>query len=197
MISPIQHFELLDAKMDYYEQFLDPIQSSKLFKELESELHWQQDQIKMFGKSYQVPRLQAWYADPGKSYSYSGISLKIRDWHSSLEKLRLLIEEKSGYTFNSVLANLYRNGMDSNGWHADNEKELGKNPIIASISLGTERYFHIKHRTKKEKKHKLLLKNGSLLIMHGAMQHHWLHQIAKTKKNIGPRINLTFRYIMS
>ena len=97
--------------------------------------------------------------------------------------------------FNSCLLNLYRDGNDSNGWHADNEKQLGKNPIIASLSLGSERYFHLKHRTKPHLKHKIVLKHGSVLVMKEETQHFWLHQIPKTKKEIGKRINLTFRYI--
>ena len=97
--------------------------------------------------------------------------------------------------FSSVLLNLYRDGSDSNGWHADNEKELGTNPAIASLSLGAERKFNIKHRRLKTEKHQLVLEHGSLLLMKGEMQHHWLHQIAKTKKEVGPRINLTFRKI--
>ena len=164
---------------------------------LGGELQWQQDEISMFGKKYNVPRLQAWYADPGKAYSYSGIKMKTFDWHPLLIELKEKIELQTGYLFNSVLANYYRDGQDSNGWHSDNEKELGPNPIIASISLGAERNFHIKHRNDKESKMKLILQNGSLLTMYGAMQHHWLHQIAKTKRPVGPRINLTFRLIVT
>ena len=105
------------------------------------------------------------------------------------------IKEVKNHPYNAVLLNLYRNGKDSNGWHADNETELGTNPIIASISLGEERFFHLKHRKYKEQRLKIKLKHGSLLIMGGAMQHHWLHQIPKTAKPINQRINLTFRAI--
>ena len=103
------------------------------------------------------------------------------------------IETYSKHSFNAVLLNLYRDGKDSNGWHADNEKELGKNPVIASISLGQERFFHLKHRTIKEERFKLKLAHGSLLLMSGSLQHHWLHQIPKTTRPLEPRINLTFR----
>ena len=109
-----------------------------------------------------------------------------------IEQIKLFDDNE----FNAVLLNLYRDGKDSNGWHADNEKELGKNPVIASISLGEERFFHLKHRTQKEQRLKIALKHGSLLIMGGEMQHYWLHQIPKTAKKIAPRINLTFRNII-
>lgn len=195
MIFPIEHLEIVDGKMDYYDSFLSPKQANEIFSVLEKELDWRQDEIKMFGKVHNVPRLQAWYADSGKSYSYSGIKMNPLKWHPELFRIKQKLEKISNFRFNSVLANYYRNGADSNGWHADNEKELGINPVIASISLGQERFFHLKHRNLKSEKQKLLLKNGSLLLMHGEMQHHWLHQIAKTKKDINPRINLTFRLI--
>jgi alkylated DNA repair dioxygenase AlkB len=105
------------------------------------------------------------------------------------------IEQMANHQFTSVLLNLYRNGNDSNGWHADNEKELGKNPVIASLSLGNPRLFQFKHRNLKDQKYKLILEHGSLLLMKGEMQHYWLHQIPKTKKKVGERINLTFRKI--
>ena len=113
----------------------------------------------------------------------------------SLLKIKSKVETKTKVKFTTCLANLYRDGNDSNGWHADNEKELGKNPVIASITLGAARYFNLKHREDKNLKQKLLLENGSLLLMQGSTQHHWLHQIAKTKKEVKPRINLTFRVI--
>ena len=114
----------------------------------------------------------------------------------SLLDLIQKINDVYEHGFNAVLLNLYRDGKDSNGWHADNEAELGQNPVIASISLGEERYFHLKHRTQKEQRLKIKLKHGSLLVMGGTMQHHWLHQIPKTTKIISPRINLTFRKII-
>ena len=114
------------------------------------------------------------------------------------ELLELLyqIQRICNHDFNCVLLNLYRDGADSNGWHADNEKELGKQPQIASFSLGASRFFHFKHRRIKEEKYKMELHHGSLLLMEGAMQEHWLHQIPKTKKLMQPRINLTFRKII-
>jgi alkylated DNA repair dioxygenase AlkB len=115
---------------------------------------------------------------------------------TELQQIKSDIEKEAHHKFTSVLLNRYRDGNDSNGWHADNEKELGTNPVIASLSLGESRPFHFKHRKIKEERHKINLSHGSLLIMRGDMQHHWLHQIAKTKKDIGERINLTFRTII-
>ena len=126
---------------------------------------------------------------------YSNITMYPHPMTKSLLDLIHKISDVNTSDFNAVLLNLYRNKKDSNGWHADNEKELGKNPVIASISLGEERYFHLKHRTLKDQRLKIKLKHGSLLIMGGEMQHYWLHQIPKTTKIISPRINLTFRKI--
>ena len=112
-----------------------------------------------------------------------------------LQQIKSAVEHGANVKFTSCLLNLYRSGKDSNGWHSDDEKELGQNPIIASVSLGTERFFHLRHKTLKDQKHKILLEHGSLLLMEGETQHFWQHQIAKTAKNIGERINLTFRII--
>ena len=112
-----------------------------------------------------------------------------------LRQLKSELEIFSGEQFNSCLANLYRDGQDSNGWHADDEEELGINPVIASVSLGESRYFHLRHKSDHNKKEKLLLHSGSLLLMKGSTQHNWQHHVPKTKRKIGPRINLTFRYI--
>ena len=116
---------------------------------------------------------------------------------STLLDIKTKVESFSKEKFNTLLINLYRDGNDSNGWHADNEKELGINPVIASVSFGEERPFHFKHRSLKNERHKLNLEHGSLLLMKGEMQHYWLHQIAKTKRLIQPRINLTFRRLVN
>lgn len=190
-----QQLHIVDGLMDFFPQCYDPTESHSLFENLRNELLWRQDQIKMFGKIYDVPRLQAWYGDEGISYSYSGIKLEPLEWHPLLLQVKNRVEGLTKTSYNSVLANLYRNGQDSNGWHADNEPELGQNPSIASISLGTARLFQLKHRYKKEQRCKILLNDGSLFHMHGTTQHFWLHQIAKTKKVDTARVNLTFRYI--
>ncbi|MDX1315296.1 MAG: alpha-ketoglutarate-dependent dioxygenase AlkB, partial [Eudoraea sp.] len=123
------------------------------------------------------------------------ITMHPREFTPLLEGLKADIEEIAGISFSSCLLNLYRDGRDSNGWHADDEKELGINPVIASLSLGEARSFHFKHKTNKDLRHRMTLEHGSLLLMQGTTQHHWLHQIPKTKRPIGERINLTFRVI--
>ncbi len=187
---------LNDAQIRYYESFFTPKEAATIFDQLLEETLWQQDPITVFGKTYPQPRLTALYAINTKPYSYSGISMKPKIMTPLLQKIKHKIASISEAEFTSVLLNLYRDGKDSNGWHADNEKELGKNPIIASLSFGENRFFHLKHRRNKEDRLKVLLKSGSLLLMEGNTQEHWLHQIAKIARPIGPRINLTFRKIM-
>jgi len=186
---------LPDGKITYIPNFLKLTHSNTLFKSLKNNINWQLDDITLFGKTYKQPRLTAWYNDIKKTYTYSNITMQPNPLTKDLLHVKKTIENTSGFHFNAILLNLYRNGNDSNGWHADNEKELGEKPIIASLSLGEERIFQFKHREIKTQKHKLLLENGSLLIMAGNMQQKWLHQIPKTKKQVGERINLTFRKI--
>jgi alkylated DNA repair dioxygenase AlkB len=186
---------LKDAEILYDKNFLTIDEATTYFNVLRKETDWQQDRIKVFGKVYDQPRLTALFANNKNPYSYSNITMYPTPFSPVLLEIKSKIEKKINQTFTTCLLNLYRNGQDSNGWHADNEKELGKNPIIASVSLGADRFFHMKHRTEKTQKLKLNLTHGSLLVMSGPTQHHWLHQIPKTKKNIGERINLTFRII--
>jgi len=193
--SEIIKLPLLDAEIDYYPGFLGLETSITLFKELEINTPWKEDDIRVYGKVFKQPRLTAFFANNEKSYGYSNISMIPHKFTPILNSLKQKIETATKTTFTSCLLNLYRDGHDSNGWHADDEKELGINPVIASVSLGAERIFHLKHKNNKALKHKLILQNGSLLMMKGATQHHWLHQIPKTKKPIGKRINLTFRFL--
>ena len=169
--------------------------ANDLFRTLMLEVDWKQYSIKMFGKIIPQPRLTAWYGEKGADYSYSGIHLEPMPFTPLIEQIKIDIEALSGFKFNSVLMNLYRNQNDSMGWHSDDEKELGSDPKIASISLGSCRMFQLKHKTQKQMKLKVALNNGSLLIMEGTMQHHWLHAIPKSTQETGPRINLTFRKI--
>lgn len=189
-------YNLPQAKITYIPEFYNSKKADVLFKILNETTDWQQDTITVFGKTHLQPRLTALYANNDKSYSYSNISMHPKLFTPELHSIKKAIETVTNAKFTTVLLNKYRTGQDSNGWHADNEKELGKNPIIASLSFGASRYFHFKHRTLKTEKHKLLLNSGSLLIMAGEMQKYWLHQIPKTKKDIGERINLTFRKII-
>ena len=187
--------DLPDGNIIYFPNFLEPIKANFYFERLRREIPWRQDDITVFGKVYPQPRLTALFSNNGKAYSYSNITMRPHRFIKEILEIKNLVETKSDVNFTTCLANLYRDGKDSNGWHADNEKELGTNPIIASVSLGQERFFHLKHRTRKNLKHKLLLEHGSLLLSQGGTQHHWLHQIPKTTKPIGERINLTFRVI--
>lgn len=190
------YFNIPDAEIIYYPNFFDVEQSDLLFQELLLKIPWQQDDIKVFGKVHAQPRLTALFGNEGKSYSYSNIKMQPHSWSPLLQNLKLKVEALSTHEFTTVLLNLYRDGKDSNGWHADNEKELGVNPVIASLSFGAERYFHLQHNTDKNLKLKILLEHGSLLVMKGTTQHFWKHQIPKTAKPIGSRINLTFRSIV-
>jgi alkylated DNA repair dioxygenase AlkB len=184
-----------DADVRYYPQFFKNETSDRYFNLLLKTIEWQEDTIKVFGKTYLQPRLTALYANNLNSYTYSNITMYPLMFTDDLLEIKSAIENEIDTTFTSCLANLYRNGQDSNGWHADNEKELGNQPIIASVTFGTERIFHFKHKKDKTLKTKLLLKHGSLLVMKGDTQNYWLHQLPKTKKRIAERINLTFRII--
>jgi alkylated DNA repair dioxygenase AlkB len=190
------YFNVPNAEIIYYPHFFDVIQSDLLFQELLLKIPWQQDDIKVYGKVHSQPRLTALFGNEGKTYSYSNIKMQPHAWNPILQNLKQKTEALSGTEFTTVLLNLYRDGKDSNGWHADNEKELGINPVIASMSFGAERYFHLQHNIDKNLKVKILLEHGSLLVMKGTTQHFWKHQIPKTTKSIGSRINLTFRSIV-
>ena len=186
---------LPDAEIIYYPHFFDKKEADAIFDELTNEIPWQQDDIKVFGKIHPQPRLTALFGNEGKSYSYSNIKMQPHPWNLLLQKIKLHIESVTDTNFTTVLLNQYRDGKDSNGWHADNEKELGTNPVIASVSFGAERTFQLKHNTDKSLKKSIVLEHGSLLLMKGTTQHFWKHQIPKTSKSIGSRINLTFRFI--
>lgn len=188
-------FNLPDAEIIYYPHFFAKKEADAIFEQLKEETPWQQDNIQVFGKIHPQPRLTALFGNEGKSYSYSNIKMQPHPWNLLLQKIKSDIESVSKTNFTTVLLNLYRDGKDSNGWHADNEKELGRNPIIASLSFGAERVFQLKHNSIPGLKQNILLEHGSLLLMKGTTQHFWKHQIPKTSKPIGSRINLTFRII--
>lgn len=189
------HFNMPDAEIIYFPSFLSKEEADFLFQELLEKTPWQQDEITVYGKNHLQPRLTALYGNEGKPYSYSNITMHPHYWTLTLQKLKSLVENISETNFTTVLLNYYRDGKDSNGWHADNEKELGKNPVIASLSLGAERNFQLKHNFDASQKMNIVLENGSLLLMKGPTQHFWKHQVPKTAKPVGQRINLTFRTI--
>ena len=195
--SPKRHdLKLPNSEIFYFRNFLPHEEADQYLRIFKTTVLWRQDDIKIFGKVYPQPRLTALFGNNDKAYSYSNITMRPHEFSKELLEMKQKIESVCDRVeFTSCLLNLYRDGKDSNGWHSDDEKELGKNPVIASITLGQERYFHLRHKKDKNLKHKMLLGHGSLLLMKGETQHYWQHQIPKTAKAIGERINLTFRVI--
>ena len=183
-----------EAEVLYFSRLFGQSEAHSLFLQLQKNIEWQQEQIKLYGRVHDLPRLTAWYGDPANTYSYSGISITSLEWIEALLEIKRRIESVSDYSFNSVLLNRYRNGSDGVSWHADDEPELSQNPVIGSVSFGEARPFQLKHKTLDEKR-KIILENGSYLLMKGRTQHCWLHQIPKSKRVLGERINLTFRLI--
>jgi alkylated DNA repair dioxygenase AlkB len=162
---------------------------------LSAELPWSQPEIQIFGRRIPVPRLQVWMGDPEAHYRYSGLDNQPLPWAPLVQQIRARVEATCRTAFNSVLINLYRNGRDSNGWHSDDERELGKEPVIASVSLGATRRFLIRRREDHGDKRELALEHGSLLLMGGRTQAEWQHTIPKELRVDLPRINLTFRLV--
>lgn len=185
-----------DLEIDLYQDKRLDEKKDLWFKSCLHNLNWETGFIKIFGKTHQIPRLQAWYADNEIEYTYSGKKLQRHNWNYLLLEIKERIESITSFKFNSVLANLYRDGNDSMGLHSDDEKELGKNPVIASLSLGESREIYFKHKNKKSN---LVIPqaSGQLMVMHGKTQKYWKHEIKKTKKIKKPRINLTFRNIIT
>ena len=185
-----------DLKIRIKEDFLNSTDSNKLLKKFISKLPWESMIIKMFGKDTKIPRLQCWVGDEGCEYRYSGKQLNRQIWSQDLIMIRKKIYEELKIDFNSVLANYYRDGKDSMGWHSDDEKELGPDPTIASISFGSERDLVFRNKITKETI-AIPQTNGCLILINGETQKNWQHSIKKTQKVIGPRINLTFRNIIN
>lgn len=187
---------LQDGEILFMRNFFTSSEAKNYFELLQNNINWKQEEVKFYGKTFPVPRKTAWYGYEGFNYSYSGITCFPEIWTKELLEIKKEIEKFiPDEDFTSVLLNLYNNGNDKMGWHADDEKELGKNPTIASVSLGETRRFDIKHKQNPELHYKFELTSGSLLVMRGALQHHWVHQIPAQKKIKDPRINLTFRTI--
>ena len=185
-----------NLEIDIYQDISLDQKKNLWFKSCLNDLNWEKGFIKIFGKTHQIPRLQSWYADNGIEYTYSGKKLKRHNWNETLIEIKGEIEKITSFKFNSVLANLYRDENDSMGLHSDDEKELGINPVIASLSLGESRDLYFKHK-KIKKSLNIPQKNGQLIVMHGETQKYWKHEIKKTKKLKKPRINLTFRNIIT
>lgn len=182
-----------DGRVELHPDVLPAAEADRLFSSLMREVAWRQEIATIMGRRVPVPRLTAWYGEAG--YVYSGIRHEAAPLTPALLELRAIAARLAGQPFNSVLLNLYRHGRDSVSWHADDEAGLGREPLIASLSLGAERKFQFRHRRTKERID-VMLPHGSCLLMGGATQHHWLHQIPKTARPTGPRINLTFRRML-
>ena len=187
--------KLQNGILKYIPEFYETKDASSLYYQLMEGLKLEQNEITIFGKTYNTPRLEAFYARNGEQYGYSGKKMKTRRFTPLINSICQQIETFTGESFNSVLVNLYRDGQDSNGWHSDDEKELGPTPFIASLSLGETREIQFKHKNSGERC-VYPLENGSLMLMSGEIQKYWKHQIPKTKRKKEARLNLTFRKII-
>jgi alkylated DNA repair dioxygenase AlkB len=187
--------EIPDARVLFMSEFLGFEESDVYFHKIMNETPWRQDQIEIYGKIHDLPRLQQWYGDKGLSYTWSGILMKPLEWTPSLYEIKEMVEYHCGCSFNTVLLNRYRDGNDTVGWHSDDEKELGKNPNIASVSFGASRDFQLRHKTNKNIKASVELTHGSLILMGENSQTHYQHQLPRRKKVNQERINLTFRQV--
>ena len=182
-------------EFEVIEDFYDAAECERIYRRLLNEQNWPDNRYAVAGRQFILPRLQTWHADPGIRYSYSNNLLQTRAWTPLLSDIRTQVESHLNFFFNSVLVNLYRNGDDYVGWHADNELELGEQPFIASLTFGAERQFAF--RRKKSSEHgRLLLRSGTLLIMQPAFQRHWLHSVPTDQNVTDGRINLTFRKVI-
>ena len=187
--------DLPEGEARYWQGAFDHAEAARLFEALRGGIHWQGEEILMFGRRVPVPRLVAWHGDPAARYTYSGTVHEPLPWTPELVAIRERVSELTGAAYNAVLLNLYRDGRDGMGWHADDEPELGRDPVIASVSLGATRRFCLRHRRRKGLRLDLPLAHGSLLCLSGATQHHWVHALPKTGVAVGERINLTYRYV--
>ncbi|MCO5230326.1 MAG: alpha-ketoglutarate-dependent dioxygenase AlkB [Chitinophagales bacterium] len=184
-----------DGIVQYYGKIMDSPTAINFYNILFNSIQWQHDEVMILGRKIITKRKVAWYGDKAYSYTYSNITKQAKIWTSYLLKLKNIVEAISKHTFNSCLLNLYHDGSEGLSYHSDNEKMLEENGAIATLSLGAERRFLFKHRMTQEKV-EILLESGSLLIMKGNTQKHWLHSIPTSKKIFSPRISLTFRTII-
>ncbi|MFY0604949.1 MAG: alpha-ketoglutarate-dependent dioxygenase AlkB [Flavobacteriaceae bacterium] len=191
----IQNILPYDGKTFYHGLLFNKKQCKFYYETLLDTINWKNDEAIIFGKHYITKRKVAWYGDSEFSYTYSNVTKQANLWTEELIALKQAIEKESGVVFNSCLLNLYHTGEEGMAWHSDDEKSLGKDTTIASLSFGAERKFSFKHKSTKQKVD-IVLENGSLLLMKGTTQTHWLHRLPPTKKVQSPRINLTFRTIV-
>lgn len=190
--SPLR---LANADLELQAQWLDAATADQWLAALVEQTPWQQPQVQLYGRKLPVPRLVAWYGDAQASYRYSGLTHQPLPWTPLLAHIRAEVMQAVGQPLNGVLLNYYRDGQDSMGWHSDDEAVLGLNPLIASLNLGGTRRFDLRRKGQSRIEHSMALQHGSLLVMRGATQHHWQHQVAKTRTHCAPRLNLTFRLI--
>lgn len=192
----IQNLLPYDGIVNYHGQIFAPSEIQDFFNSLSTDINWEHDEVMMFGKKIITKRKVAWYGEKPFDYTYSHVKKTAVYWNETLRIIKDKVEKASGETYNSCLLNLYHNGEEGMGWHTDNEKELKKEGAIASVSFGAVRKFAFKHKDSQEKV-ELTLDNGSLLVMKGTTQSHWLHRLPPSKKITTPRINLTFRTIIT
>jgi alkylated DNA repair dioxygenase AlkB len=188
--------KLENGEIIFHSHLFNKVEADNFLNYLKSKIIWKQESMNMYGRKVDFPRLTSWYGDNDKPYSFSGITLQPNAWTNEILEIKEKIEKLTTVNFNSVLLNMYRNGNDSISWHTDAEKELGENPIIASVNFGATRTFQLRHIKTKEKI-EIALTHGSVLLMQGELQHFWQHRVPKTSKLVSERVNLTFRVIRS
>ena len=194
-ITAPERLTLPDAELMLWRELFTASERVGYFQSLSDGVAWRQDRITLFGRTVNSPRLTAWYGEAGVTYAYSGLRLVAGGWLPALLGIRERVGQAVGTSFNSVLLNLYRNEADSMGWHSDDERSLGANPVVGSVSFGATRTFQLQHKRCKASRSVIELTDGSLLLMSGSTQRHWRHRVPKSNVPCGPRINLTFRTI--
>jgi alkylated DNA repair dioxygenase AlkB len=187
--------DLPDGDAVFFPVFFPPAVADHLLAELLATSAWRQDTVRLFGRAVPLPRLTAWHGDPDAAYSYSGIANAPAPWTPALLDVKRAVEPVCGVAFNGVLLNRYRTGRDGVSWHSDDEPEFGDDPVIASVSFGGTRAFQLRHKTRPGLRAAVELTHGSLLVMRGGTQRHWVHRVPKTAKPVAERINLTFRVV--
>lgn len=185
----------LQEQLRYQPQWVDAGEGKQWLRELLEQTPWEQPELKLYGRTFAVPRQVAWYGDADAHYRYSGHTHMPLPWTPLLSEIRQRLERQLGQPLNGVLLNLYRDGQDAMGWHSDDEAALGPEPVVVSLSLGAARRLDFRRKGSSRIEHSIDLEHGSLLVMGGATQHYWQHQIARTRKVTTPRLNLTFRLI--